>query len=112
MDKHASVHEGVEVGKRLEQGSEAVARTTDAPEPAATARQEGASISRIGRKPATGNGSPDWLGRGLRQLYQGTVSEPIPDKFRALLDRLDQQEEEAREEADRPEAPAKTGGQP
>ena len=76
------------------------------------ARQEGASISRIGRKPGAGNGSADWLGRGLRQLYQGTVSEPIPDKFRTLLERLDQQEEEAREGTDRSAGPAKTGGQP
>ena len=112
MDKHASVHEGVEVGKRLEQGSEAAARTADAAEPAAMTRQEGAHVSRIGRKPAAGNGSADWLGRGLRQLYQGTVSEPIPDKFRALLDRLDQQEEGTREDGDRPAGPAKTGGQP
>lgn len=100
------------MGKRLEQGSEAVARTTDAAEPAAVARQEGASVSRIGRKPGAGNGSADWLGRGLRQLYQGTVSEPIPDKFRALLDRLDQQDEARREDGDGPAGPAKTGGKP
>lgn len=33
--------------------------------------------------------SVDWLGRSLRQLYDGTAREPIPDKFRSLLDQLD-----------------------
>lgn len=102
MRERASVDEGIEVGKRVEQASEAVARTVDAPEQAAAVSPQGIPMSRTGRKsPSDRNGSMDWLGRGLRQLYQGTVNEPIPDKFRELLDRLDQQEPDGRE---------KTGG--
>lgn len=36
--------------------------------------------------------SVDWLGRSLRQLYDGTAREPIPDKFRSLLDQLDERD--------------------
>jgi len=101
-----------EVGKRTDQGSDAVARTADAPEQGAAVGQQetrGAPMSRMGRKPSDRNGSTDWLGRGLRQLYQGTVNEPIPDKFRELLERLDQQEAG---DGNRPPRPSKPGGRP
>lgn len=39
--------------------------------------------------------SVDWLGRSLRQLYDGTAREPIPDKFRTLLDQLDERDKAA-----------------
>jgi Anti-sigma factor NepR len=33
---------------------------------------------------------PDWAD-GLRRLYDSVVDEPLPDSFRDLLDKLDQQ---------------------
>lgn len=34
--------------------------------------------------------STDWIGEGLRQLYQRVAEEPLPDAFATLLDRLDE----------------------
>ena len=98
------------MGKRVEQVSEAVARAVDAPDQAAAVSQQGMHMSRAGRTPPSDrNGSMEWLGRGLRQLYQGTVNEPIPDKFRELLDRLDQQEPEGRASGPAAPEPGKAG---
>jgi hypothetical protein len=33
--------------------------------------------------------STDWIGNGLRQLYQQVAEEPLPDAFRSLLEKLD-----------------------
>jgi len=38
---------------------------------------------------ASGIPSPDWAD-GLRQLYDSVVDEPLPDAFKDLLDRLDE----------------------
>lgn len=62
--------------------------------------------------PGGRNGSADWLGRGLRRLYQGTVNEPIPDKFRELLSRLDEQVDEHKDASAGPARPPKSGEQP
>ncbi len=31
----------------------------------------------------------DWLARGLKQIYDKTLSDPIPETFRSLLEKLD-----------------------
>lgn len=43
-----------------------------------------------GRKPAASAkaAKPEWA-KGLRQLYDSVVDEPLPDAFRSLLDKLD-----------------------
>lgn len=33
-----------------------------------------------------------WLGQSLRQSYEETLSEPVPDSFSSLLDRLEQED--------------------
>lgn len=33
----------------------------------------------------------DWLERGLKQLYDKTLEDPIPDSFRELLEKLDRE---------------------
>jgi len=38
---------------------------------------------------ASGTPRPDWAD-GLRQLYDSVVDEPLPDAFKDLLDRLDE----------------------
>lgn len=35
-----------------------------------------------------------WLGQSLRQSYEETLSEPVPDGFRDLLTRLEQADED------------------
>lgn len=35
-----------------------------------------------------------WLGQSLRQSYEETLIEPVPDSFRELLNRLEQQDED------------------
>ncbi|MGE0744659.1 MAG: NepR family anti-sigma factor [Rhodospirillales bacterium] len=35
-----------------------------------------------------------WLSRGLRDLFQDTVSEPVPDSFKSLLEELERKERE------------------
>jgi len=35
-----------------------------------------------------------WLGQSLRQSYEETLNEPVPESFSALLDRLEQEDEE------------------
>ena len=35
----------------------------------------------------------NWLGLSLRQSYEETLNEPVPDSFSALLDRLEQEDE-------------------
>lgn len=35
-----------------------------------------------------------WLSRGLRDLFQDTVSEPVPDSFKTLLEELERKERE------------------
>jgi hypothetical protein len=44
------------------------------------------------------------IGRQLRQLYDQMVSEPVPDRFKALLDRLEGLETKPDAEASAPEA--------
>jgi hypothetical protein len=34
-----------------------------------------------------------WLGQSLRQSYEETLNEPVPDSFSDLLDRLEQEDE-------------------
>ena len=34
-----------------------------------------------------------WLGQSLRQSYEETLNEPVPDAFRELLNRLEQEDE-------------------
>jgi hypothetical protein len=41
-----------------------------------------------------------WLSRGLRNLFQDTVSEPIPESFLTLLEELERAERE--KERDKP----------
>jgi hypothetical protein len=36
---------------------------------------------------------PTWLGQSLRQSYEETLNEPVPDSFRELLNRLEQEDE-------------------
>lgn len=40
-------------------------------------------------KGASAAARPDWAD-GLRQLYDSVVDEPLPDTFKDLLDRLDE----------------------
>jgi hypothetical protein len=35
-----------------------------------------------------------WLGQSLRQSYEETLNEPVPDSFRELLNRLEQEDED------------------
>ena len=35
-----------------------------------------------------------WLGQSLRQSYEETLNEPVPESFSALLDRLEQEDED------------------
>ena len=35
----------------------------------------------------------DWLGEKLREIYDETLSEPVPDRFRELLRELDEKAE-------------------
>jgi hypothetical protein len=35
-----------------------------------------------------------WLGQSLRQSYEETLSEQVPDAFRELLNRLEQEDED------------------
>lgn len=113
MVEQASVDEGGEVSKRLEHGRETPANSKEAPE-AATAAAERRRVAPRGdhQAAASGNGSPDWLGRSLRRLYQGTVNEPIPEKFRELLNRLDEQDDSSQVEGAGSSDPAKAGNQP
>jgi len=41
-------------------------------------------------KAASDKSSPEWAG-GLRQLYDSVVEEPLPDSFKDLLSKLDEQ---------------------
>lgn len=113
MDEHASVDEGVTVGKRVNQGRETATDPTEAPEAASAASGPYRAAPRSGQGAAGGrNGSADWLGRGLRRLYQGTVNEPIPEKFRELLSRLDEQSGDAADAVAAPARAPKAGDQP
>lgn len=40
------------------------------------------------RNAKAGTANPEWA-RGLRQLYNSVVEEPLPDSFRDLLAKLD-----------------------
>lgn len=111
MVEHASVDEGVEVGKRVEQGREIAGEPTGAPEGGASGTHR--AVPHGGEGMAAGrNGPADWLGRSLRRLYQGTVNEPIPEKFRELLSRLDEQGGEPSDGAGTPARASKAGDQP
>lgn len=111
MVEHASVDEGVEVGKRVEQGREIAGEPTEASDAAAAGAHR--AVPRGVESLAAGrNGSADWLGRGLRRLYQGTVNEPIPEKFRELLSRLDEQGGEPSDDVGTPARAPKAGDQP
>lgn len=35
----------------------------------------------------------DWLARGLRQLYDKALQDPIPQSFQDLLDKLDEKDQ-------------------
>lgn len=35
---------------------------------------------------------PEWLGNRLRTMFSEVMDEPVPDEFKALLDRLDEKE--------------------
>lgn len=35
-----------------------------------------------------------WLGQSLRQSYEDTLNEPVPESFSSLLDRLEQEDED------------------
>lgn len=57
-----------------------------------TASSRTGTPARAGQAAEPRDRSAEWLGRSLRQLYDGTAREPIPDKFRALLDQLDERD--------------------
>ena len=46
--------------------------------------------TRSGRKSGKSVPSPDWAD-GLKTLYDAVVEEPLPDSFKDLLDKLDEQ---------------------
>ena len=35
---------------------------------------------------------PDWLGNRLKRMFTEVMDEPVPDEFKALLDKLDAKE--------------------
>lgn len=39
-----------------------------------------------------GEAKEDWIGAHLRKVYDETLSEPVPDRFLALLKQIDQKE--------------------
>ncbi len=39
--------------------------------------------------PAADAGANDWLSRGLRDLFQETAEEPLPDSFLKLIEELE-----------------------
>lgn len=39
-----------------------------------------------------GGGKEDWIGAHLRKVYDEALSEPVPDRFLALLKQIDQKE--------------------
>jgi len=45
-----------------------------------------------------GQDVPEWT-NGLRHLYDSVVKEPLPDSFRDLLDRFDEESEDAGQSA-------------
>lgn len=40
--------------------------------------------------------SEDWIGRQLREVYDKTLSEPIPDRFLELLKKIDKKDSESK----------------
>lgn len=50
--------------------------------------------SQAPRKPSTktADGKQDWIGAHLRKVYDEALSEPVPDRFLALLKQIDQKE--------------------
>lgn len=42
--------------------------------------------------PATPDTVPEWLGNRLRTMFSEVMDEPVPDEFKALLDKLDAKE--------------------
>lgn len=53
-----------------------------------------AGTSQRGMKTAakSSEGRRDWLARGLRQLYDKALQDPIPQSFQDLLDKLDERD--------------------
>lgn len=41
---------------------------------------------------ATPDTVPEWLGNRLRTMFSEVMDEPVPDEFKALLDKLDEKE--------------------
>ena len=42
--------------------------------------------------PAPTDPVPDWLGNRLRTMFSEVMDEPVPDEFKALLDKLEAKE--------------------
>lgn len=51
---------------------------------------DGASPPRPTPQPALQPQVQDHIGRQLRALYDDVLSQPVPDRFKELMDRLDQ----------------------
>jgi hypothetical protein len=50
------------------------------------------------RRPRTLRPRRDWLAQGLREIYQETLDDPIPDAFKELLDELERKEQTTAED--------------
>lgn len=58
--------------------------------------EKGSATSQRG-SPAAKQAAPakqDWIGAHLRQVYDETLNEPVPDRLLALLKKIDQKEEQ------------------
>ena len=99
MSTHRDVKEGP--GKALE---EREARDEKKAQPVMRSSRSGRatklkvdSMSEFGsERTADPRRRGDWLGRGLKKLYQDTLNDPIPDSFLNLLEELDRKDKESK----------------
>lgn len=61
-------------------------------EASASGNEAGGASSGAGSRPKLEPRVQNALGRELRAMYDQVVSEPVPDRFRKLLDQLEQSE--------------------
>lgn len=57
-------------------------------------RADGAAAQRSTPQPGLQPQVQDHIGRQLRALYDDVLSQPVPDRFKELMERLDQRAED------------------
>ncbi len=66
--------------------------TETRPRPPLTTSHQHEDVPRRKSRLRTAEPYMTWLGQSLRQSYEETLSEPVPDAFSSLLDRLEQED--------------------